>query len=56
MNETASAASAVSVRRPPPSTYLWTADGWIRPLRRPAAPERPAPETVTDERMTLAAG
>jgi hypothetical protein len=35
MNETSSAVDAVPFRRPPPSTYLWTADGWIRGIRRP---------------------
>jgi hypothetical protein len=43
MNEPASAVDAVSIRRPPPSTYLWTADGWIRELRRPADPASPVP-------------
>lgn len=32
MNDTATGAGAVSIRRPPSSTYLWTADGWIREL------------------------
>ena len=35
MNEMISTVNAVSVpQQPPPSKYLWTADGWIRGIRR----------------------
>jgi hypothetical protein len=47
VSDSASAADAVSIRRPPPSTYLWTADGRIRGLARsngaiPASEEKGA--------------
>jgi hypothetical protein len=33
MNETTST-QIVSAQQPPPSKYLWTADGWIRGIRK----------------------
>lgn len=48
MNDAASASDAVALRRPPPSTYLWTADGRIRELRRPLEDARAAPAPGRD--------
>jgi len=56
VSDAASTPDAVSIRRPPPSTYLWTADGRIRELRRPVDAERPAPPESGEDPLFAAAG
>jgi len=56
VSDAASTPDAVTIRRPPPSTYLWTADGRIRELRRPVDAERPAPPESGEDPLFAAAG